>query len=44
VEGRSHDDFPGVEIIITRGVGEMVRDLTIVTASTPYINSSHQQP
>jgi len=23
----SHDDFPGVEISIARGVGEMVRDI-----------------
>jgi len=27
----SHDDFPGVEISIAGGVGEMVRALTTVT-------------
>jgi len=29
----SHDDFPGVEISIAGGVGEMVRGLTTVTES-----------
>ena len=29
----SHDDFPGVEIAIAGGVGEMVRALTTVTFS-----------
>jgi len=29
--GRSHDDFPGAEISITGGVGEIVHGLTTVT-------------
>jgi len=32
----SHDDFPGVEISIAGGVGEMVRGLTTVTESHVY--------
>jgi len=32
----SHDDFPGVEISIAGGVGEMVRALTTVTKSPTY--------
>jgi len=32
----SHDDFPGVEISIAGGVGEMVRGLTTVTESPSY--------
>jgi len=32
----SYDDFPGVEISIAGGVGEMVRALTTVTESPTY--------
>ena len=32
----SHDDFPGVEISIAGGVGEMVRGLTTVSESPLY--------
>ena len=32
----SHDDFPGVEISIAGGVGEMVRDLGVTVASPSY--------
>jgi len=32
----SHDDFPGVEISIAGGVGEMVRALTTLTESHFY--------